>query len=191
MLPPKRSAAQSVVFSESQGEEIIDDDLLSVRDLSDAEFKVVLSKFIKMCDICNTVKPPRTHHCSQCKRCVIRMDHHCVWIANCVGLHNMKPFLLFLIYCVITSIFSFSICCVEFFRCEVFDSDNSCKANSPSNLTIKGLTISNTILCAFGLFFTLIMGFLSVAVLYTQLSRIKEDLTLVDRMQIRERLKHF
>ena len=117
----KKSAAPSVVFSESQGEEIIDDELLSVRDLSDAEFKVVLSKFIKMCDTCNTVKPPRTHHCSQCKRCVIRMDHHCVWIANCVGLHNMKPFLLFLIYSVITSVYSFGICVIEFFRCEVFD----------------------------------------------------------------------
>ena len=34
----KKSAAPSVVFSESQGEEIIDDELLSVRDLSDAEF---------------------------------------------------------------------------------------------------------------------------------------------------------
>jgi hypothetical protein len=29
------------------------------------------------CAICSHFKPPRTHHCSQCRRCVLRMDHHC------------------------------------------------------------------------------------------------------------------
>jgi len=29
------------------------------------------------CDKCNCYKPARTHHCSICQRCVLRMDHHC------------------------------------------------------------------------------------------------------------------
>lgn len=31
----------------------------------------------KTCTKCQLVKPPRAHHCSVCKRCVLKMDHHC------------------------------------------------------------------------------------------------------------------
>lgn len=38
-------------------------------------------------------KPFRAHHCSKCASCVIRMDHHCAFIQNCVGIRNHKTFL--------------------------------------------------------------------------------------------------
>mmetsp|Transcript_18585 Transcript_18585/g.28542 ORF Transcript_18585/g.28542 Transcript_18585/m.28542 type:complete len:206 (+) Transcript_18585:637-1254(+) len=51
----------------------------------------------KYCKKCKKIKPPRTHHCSICGRCILRMDHHCPWVGNCVGFNNHKFFLQFLI----------------------------------------------------------------------------------------------
>ncbi|KAL6495411.1 putative protein S-acyltransferase 14 [Orobanche gracilis] len=53
---------------------------------------------IRYCRKCNQLKPPRCHHCSVCGRCILKMDHHCVWVVNCVGALNYKYFLLFLFY---------------------------------------------------------------------------------------------
>lgn len=37
----------------------------------------------RWCRYCRVVKPPRTHHCSTCDRCVTKMDHRA--LAGCVG----------------------------------------------------------------------------------------------------------
>jgi len=43
-------------------------------------------------------KPDRCHHCRHCGECVLEMDHHCPWVANCVGAGNRKYFVLLLLY---------------------------------------------------------------------------------------------
>ena len=34
---------------------------------------------IRYCDKCQAVKPDRSHHCSVCQDCILKMDHHCPW----------------------------------------------------------------------------------------------------------------
>jgi hypothetical protein len=48
-------------------------------------------------------KPDRAHFCTPMGRNVLRMDHYCPWTSNCVGYHNHKYFLLFLMYSVMAS----------------------------------------------------------------------------------------
>ncbi|ORY29956.1 DHHC palmitoyltransferase-domain-containing protein [Naematelia encephala] len=50
----------------------------------------------RFCKMCEHYKPPRAHHCRQCKTCVT--SDHCPWIANCVGFHNQGHFIRFLFW---------------------------------------------------------------------------------------------
>lgn len=50
------------------------------------------------CKWCGKYKPDRCHHCRVCKTCILKMDHHCPWIYNCVGFYNYKFFFLLLLY---------------------------------------------------------------------------------------------
>ncbi|CAC5414537.1 unnamed protein product [Mytilus coruscus] len=52
----------------------------------------------RYCEKCKCIKPDRAHHCSVCGQCVLKMDHHCPWVNNCVGFTNYKYFVLFLGY---------------------------------------------------------------------------------------------
>ncbi|XP_056313624.1 palmitoyltransferase ZDHHC15A [Danio aesculapii] len=53
---------------------------------------------IRFCHRCQLIKPDRCHHCSVCQTCVLKMDHHCLWLNNCMGFSNYKFFMLFLLY---------------------------------------------------------------------------------------------
>ena len=77
-----------------------------------------VAKSRKWCRKCDAAKPPRAHHCKECKRyaqnisrcfrnliqvltlcrCIPKMDHHCPWTANCVSHTTFPHFLRFLFF---------------------------------------------------------------------------------------------
>ena len=63
-------------------------------DLSDATIDTFKDsfKYSLYCDKCNNYRYPRTHHWSVCKWCVYFMDHHCIWVNNCIGYKNRRYF---------------------------------------------------------------------------------------------------
>ncbi|XP_033005763.1 palmitoyltransferase ZDHHC16 isoform X1 [Lacerta agilis] len=63
---------------------------------------------VSICRKCIAPKPARTHHCSICNRCVLKMDHHCrtAWLNNCVGHFNHRYFFSFMLFMTMGCIYS-------------------------------------------------------------------------------------
>lgn len=86
-----------------------------------------MSGSVRYCNRCVLVKPDRAHHCSICSRCVLKMDHHCPWVNNCVCFFNYKFFMLFLGYALVYCIFIMATCLPYFIKFwKVYSSSFSC-----------------------------------------------------------------
>ncbi|KAL7858803.1 hypothetical protein AOLI_G00189050 [Acnodon oligacanthus] len=81
------------------------------------------------CPKCCSIKPERAHHCSVCKRCIRKMDHHCPWVNNCVGENNQKYFVLFTMYIALISLHALVMVAFHFIFC--FEEDWASKNSVP------------------------------------------------------------
>lgn len=46
----------------------------------------------RFCPVCESNAPPRSFHCAQCDICVLRRDHHCIFVGKCIGYKNHRYF---------------------------------------------------------------------------------------------------
>jgi len=105
-----------------------------------------------------------------CKRCIKRMDHHCIFVNNCVGQNNQKYFILFTFYTCIISIYALFLIGIHIFTC-VESGWSKCSTWSPPAtiifiifLTFEGLSFS---------FFTGIMTGTQLYSIYTDTTGIE------------------
>lgn len=75
----------------------------------------LLNDPFKYCDICDNYKPERSHHCSKCRRCIRKMDHHCRWLGVCINNDNIAYFIRLLFFSVVdlTMVASFCLYCIS------------------------------------------------------------------------------
>jgi len=81
------------------------EDIARLRKMLVVERKQTQILEIRFCHKCRIFKPDRCHHCRKCESCVLRMDHHCPWIDNCIGFRNYKFFFLTVLYSSVATCF--------------------------------------------------------------------------------------
>lgn len=53
------------------------------------------------CEKCEMRMPPRARHCDTCQACILKRDHHCLMVGNCIGFKNQRFFVVLCFYAIL------------------------------------------------------------------------------------------
>ena len=127
----------------------------------------------KYCRRCKAFKPTRAHHCSICQRCIVKMDHHCPWVNNCVGIGNTKLFLQFLLAIFLMSVYAIALLALKFVNCSISRKSKYYCPSSPGDAVfVVGVLVEGIL---FGLF--------TLCMLADQSETISSNQTQIDRLK--------
>jgi len=141
----------------------------------------------RKCPRSGIYKPAKSHFSSEIGRQVVKMDHHCPWMNNTIGIGNQKLFILFLVYVWLASIYAIILvvtCAISCrFQKSAVHRDPSlelppwCAKSKPDAVILTIL-----LMIASGLF-----GLFTTCILCEQMTSIITSDTYIDRLQARYR----
>ena len=155
----------------------------------------------RWCRKCKRTKPYDASHCSACGRCIIRMDHHCPWVNNCVALLNQKYFLQFLLYTGTQCLFCLVTLGSRFFICTNQASSNmrsryyQATAQRQAEWEFDGINPYcdarpvDILLCVLNFIEGILFGLFTFIMLFDQLSAIFENTPYIMKLKGRKGAK--
>eukprot|EP00658_Telonema_sp_P-2_P014412 TRINITY_DN15479_c0_g1_i3.p1 TRINITY_DN15479_c0_g1~~TRINITY_DN15479_c0_g1_i3.p1 ORF type:complete len:309 (-),score=39.36 TRINITY_DN15479_c0_g1_i3:99-1025(-) len=144
---------------------------------SHAQALQATNRSMRKCHVTGTFKPMRAHFDREIQRCVVKMDHHCPWVNNCVGIGNQKLFILFVGYVALGSGYALMLVLGRYFMCVGKPEAQAafCSGAKASDRVLIILLCVESVL--FGLFTTCMACEQITSVMYNQ--------TYIDRLQAR------
>ena len=94
----------------------------------------------KNCRACGGPQPTFAYHCPTCDQCVLFMDHHCPFTANCVGQDNFRYFFGFIFWSWMAASYAVWLTYHPHGHCEITEAGRVCgKANVKAGLLFASI----------------------------------------------------